>query len=237
MWFPFASLQVFFCNKFLRDFALTLAVSPWPLVGLPAPLPFPAPEQPEGPVLLRLFRTPSWGRRLGHAASLPSAPRSCVRSGGPWKGEAETQTWGWIIKWCHWQPIGRADVTRLAAPAAPLSLPQHRELPGSKPAEVHYFRVKCTWNTVHHSCSSWDSKVSQDCRAGWELFHGAHDKQAKQFSLGFFFFTALAVLVCAGHGTCVCHFWCVLYTILISIFILCYTFKSYIILANPTDKL
>lgn len=31
MWFPFASLQVFFCNKFLKNFALTLAVTPgWP---------------------------------------------------------------------------------------------------------------------------------------------------------------------------------------------------------------
>lgn len=130
MWFPFASLQVPFCNKFLKDFALTLAVSPWPVLGPPAPWPFPAPEEAERP------RSPAAVPESEAARTrCLSAPRSCVRSGGPCEGEAEMQTWGWRIKWCHWQPIHRADVTRLAAPAAPschLSLPHHRELLRSK---------------------------------------------------------------------------------------------------------
>lgn len=67
MWFPFASLQVFFCNKFPKDFALTLAVTPaWP---------FPAPE----PAERGLFSSACPGVRGGDAARTRSEELCEVR--------------------------------------------------------------------------------------------------------------------------------------------------------------
>lgn len=195
-----------------------LAISLWPLVSLLALSPFPSSEnQPKqrsnlnrevSPFCSIVQGSPKVGKAglgsdvlLGacclaplYLAELCEVWRSL--KGGSWNANMKLNNKMMSLAanpegWCHTPGSPRAHRIRVAAPSRQLSLSHHQELLGIKSFEVYYLRVKCTQNTIHHSCSSWDSEVSQGCRALWELlqlFHETHDKQANWFSNFFIYF-------------------------------------------------
>lgn len=170
MWFPFSSLQVVFCNRFLKSSALTLTallISLWPLVGLLSP--FPSSEnQPKqrnhGPLRsAAAFRqgSPKVGKAgPGFAVLLGAwclAPLNLAElcevwrslKGGSWNANVKLNNKMMSLAanqegWCHMPGSPRAHRTRVAAPSRQLSLSHHWEPLGIKPFEVYYLRVKCT---------------------------------------------------------------------------------------------
>lgn len=174
---------------------------------------------------------------LGRAASLLSAAWSCVRSGGPWKGEAEMQTQSWIINWCHWQPIRRVKCawqplcpwsSSPSSPVVPFSLPgttEDQTFGSLSLLSAH--RTQFTTHVVHEipKCP----KTLGLCRSSYSSL--VKHTMSRQTNVHLFS-QPLRLGYVLLRVSC---YWCVWYT-LISL-ILCYTFEPYFSSANPIDKL
>lgn len=201
IWFPFSSLQILSATNLL-EFCFNsccVVTQLWLLPGLLVLLSSPISEDSLKAVGLSILPVPCvqepWGARWPQPAQCCAAElllallRICGRSGGPERGSwtASTQLNNKMMSllanqegWCHMPGSPRVRTTRGAAPALLLSLCHHQELLGTEPFEVYYLRVKCAWNTIHQSCSSWDWEVSQGCRTVWELLQLVNEAREEQ---------------------------------------------------------
>lgn len=92
-----------FLQQISEGFCFNFAVSPWPWLGSLSQL-----QKPQRALFSPGCSEVAWMRCL-------LSPELCAVQRSS-KGEAEMQTSGWIIKWCHWQPILRPDVTHIWQP-------------------------------------------------------------------------------------------------------------------------